>query len=179
MQPSTRAPYCLLTYSKAWAASGYASQLTPRQVLCQFAFRVCHFEKPFQPIRVFLLIANGSQLWRLPFSRQNCVQSREANRISPQRLQGYTINTALVYIFDRFTCCQMPQHWPWKLLDSWIVELWHCCELSYALQIIDSINGSAELRQLLTCGEVLCRVTPIKSVNQPLQFYISIYIYII
>ena len=34
----------------------------------------CHFEKPFQPIRVFLLTANGGPLRRPSFSRQNCVQ---------------------------------------------------------------------------------------------------------
>ena len=43
----------------------------------------CHFEEPFQPIRVLLLNANGSFLWRLPFPRQNCVQSKEATHISP------------------------------------------------------------------------------------------------
>ena len=39
-------------------------------------------------------------LWRQPFLKQNCVQSREANQISPRRLQCVTLNTALVTLID-------------------------------------------------------------------------------
>ena len=49
---------------------------------------VAILKKPFQPIRVVLLIVNGGSLWSLPFSRQNCIHSREANQISLRRLWG-------------------------------------------------------------------------------------------
>ena len=53
-------------------------------------------KKPFQLIRVVILIANGGPLCSLPFSRQNCVQSRETNQISLRRLSGTTVNAAQV-----------------------------------------------------------------------------------
>ena len=96
--------------------SGYASELTPRWLgdafLPKFAIVVWlqgikeeakgsskmghHFEKPFQPIRVVLLIANGDPLSRPPFSRQNCVQSMEVTHISPRGTGGCTLNAAQV-----------------------------------------------------------------------------------
>ena len=79
-----------------------------------------------QPMRIVLLIAKGSlpveavilknhfsqsklffglqmaaPLWRPPFSRQNCVQSREVNQISPRCLQGGVLKATLVIV--RFT----------------------------------------------------------------------------
>ena len=42
------------------------------------------------PIRIVLLITNGGLLWRLPFSRQTCVQSREATHIFPRLLGDIT-----------------------------------------------------------------------------------------
>ena len=82
--------------------------------LAQFVFRVCLRGAlevsptsdrrqnaplkwlPVEPIRIVFLIANYSPLWRPPFSRQNCIQNREANQISPQRPRDTTLNTAMV-----------------------------------------------------------------------------------
>ena len=55
-----------------------------------------HFEKPFQPIRVVLLIANSGPLCRLSFPRENCVQNRKMNNISLRCLGGATLNAAQV-----------------------------------------------------------------------------------
>ena len=48
-------------------------------------------------MRVILLNANGSLLWRPPFSRQSCVQSSEATHISPRPTpRRRTLNTAQI-----------------------------------------------------------------------------------
>ena len=50
--------------------------------------------QPVQPIKIVVLIVNGSPLWRLTFSRQNFIQGREADQISSLRLGGSTLNAA-------------------------------------------------------------------------------------
>ena len=78
----------------------------------------CHFEKPFQPMRVVLLNANGSLLWSL----ENGVQSKEATHISPRRLRDVlwaqprihfleNLNDSIVYSFYFLP-------WIWLLLSS-------------------------------------------------------------
>ena len=51
-------------------------------------------------------ITNRSPLWRPPFWRQNYIQSRETNAISPRRLRGATLNTALA-AFCSFNQCHV------------------------------------------------------------------------
>ena len=64
-------------------ATGPANQNCSFDSKWQPQYGGCQFEKPFQSIRVVLLIANGGLPWRPPFSRQNSVKSREATHISP------------------------------------------------------------------------------------------------
>ena len=55
----------------------------------------------------FLLIANSGPLLRLSFSKQNCIQSRETNKISLQRPRGATLNVAQIKVTE------------------WDIRLWH------------------------------------------------------
>ena len=58
----------------------------------------CHFENTFPPIRVVLLIANGRPLWRPPFSRQNCIQSRDISMMPPRHYPECSPDIPLSYI---------------------------------------------------------------------------------
>ena len=52
---------------------------------------------PVQPIRIVLLVANGSPPMEAAiFQAENFIQSREVDQISPRHLRGCTLNTALV-----------------------------------------------------------------------------------